>query len=120
MNKMTDISLKEYFDTRFLQLREYMDIRFQSIEKSTCLAQDNLNRRIDGMNEFRNAMKDQAAKFITREELALMLDPIGKDIRQLLETQAEAKGMASQKSVLVAYGISLVAILISVAKLFIK
>ena len=114
------VSIKEYFDNKVVELQKYMDLKFDSIEKSTCLAQENLNLRLDSMNEFRNTMKDQAARFITREELSLMLDTMSKDIRHLLDAQAKQEGMATQKSVTIAYIISSTAIIIGVLQLFIR
>jgi len=76
-----NISLKEYFDNRFLDLKEYMDLKFNNIEKSTCLAQDNLNARLESMNEFRNSMKDQASNFITRNEHELLITKIDTDVK---------------------------------------
>lgn len=114
------ISLKEYFDNQFKGLRDYMDVKFKAIDDATRLASDNVNTRLEGMNEFRNAMKDQASKFITRDELGLTLAPICIDIRTLREDGARLDGKASQKSVTIAYIISAIAMLMSGLDLLIR
>lgn len=76
-----------------------MDIKFEGIEKSTSLAQDNLNARLESMNEFRSSMKDQAANYVTRVEMS----KYESDIRMLREALAESRGKASQWSVIIAY-----------------
>jgi hypothetical protein len=60
-------------------LREYLDVRFNSIESrltsmdvAVKLANANLEHRLEGMNEFRDSMKDQAAKYVTRGEALAM------------------------------------------------
>jgi hypothetical protein len=54
---MSNVSLKEYVESRLIDL-----------EKSIKLANTELNRRLEGMNEFRSQLKDQASSFITRPE----------------------------------------------------
>ena len=51
------VSLKEYCDTRFLQN-----------DKEVKLANDQLQIRLEHLNEFRASMKDQAGLFLTRAE----------------------------------------------------
>ena len=115
-----DVSLKEYFDSRFTELKNYMDVKFNSIEKSTCLAQDNLNARLENMNEFRNSLKDQTAQYITKAELETIKARYDSDIRVLRETNAEVKGKATQNSVYIGYIIAFVGLIIGMVSLLIK
>ena len=50
-------------------LEKIIDIRFSSIEKATDLARAGIEKRLDSMNEFRETLKDQVSRFITRTEL---------------------------------------------------
>ena len=50
-------------------LEKLIEIRFNGIEKATDLAREGMEKRLDGMDEFCDALKDQAARFITRVEL---------------------------------------------------
>ena len=48
-------------------LREYFETRMQAIEKAVEVAYTSMDARLEGMNQFRDALRDQAAKFITRD-----------------------------------------------------
>jgi hypothetical protein len=119
-NNKNSISLRDYFDNRFTELKNYMDIKFNSIEKSTCLAQENLNARLENMNEFRNSLKDQTANFITRTEHESLIQKYDSDIRVLRETQAEARGKASIQSVYVGYAIAFIGIIMGILGLLFR
>ena len=56
------IDLRSHFDT-------VINLRFEGIEKATDLARASMEKRLDSMNEFRDTLKDQASKFVTRTEL---------------------------------------------------
>ena len=90
-------------------LTNNFDSRINSVEKGIVLAHNAMEKRLDSMNEFREALKDQNSRFITRTEFDLML----KDIQDLKESRAELSGKASQQSVNVAYVISVAGIILS-------
>jgi hypothetical protein len=115
-----NISLKDYFDMRFNELKNYMDIRFNSIDKATILSNESLDARLEGMNEFRNSMKDQASSFITRQEFSICIERLGEDVKLLREINAKSEGKASQNSVNIAYVIAFVGIIIGICGLLIK
>lgn len=117
VKKEDSISIREYFDSKITELKNYMDLKFNSIEKSTCLAQDNLNTKLESMNEFRASLKDQTAHYITRIEHEALITKYDSDIRVLRETNAEAKGKASQNSVLIAYIIAIIGIIIGIVSI---
>lgn len=97
-----------------------MDVKFNSIEKSTCLAQDNINARLEHMNEFRNSLKDQTAQYITKSELETLKVRYDGDIRVLRETNAEMKGKATINSVYTGYIIAFIGLIIGIVSLLIK
>jgi polyphosphate kinase len=111
-----NISFKEYFDNRFTELKNYMDIKFESIEKSTCLAQENLNTRLESMNEFRNSLKDQTAQYITRVEH----DVLKTQISVLEQNNARSEGKASMSSVYLGYIVAFIGIILGVIGIIIK
>lgn len=119
-DKNRNISFKEYFDTRFNELKNYMDVKFNSIEKSTCLAQETLNARLESMNEFRNSLKDQTSNYITRVEHEALISKYDTDIRILREAKAEATGKASQQSVNVVTTIAIIGVIIGFIGILIK
>lgn len=119
-NNNKNITLKEYFDTRFNELRNYIDIKFNAMDKASCLAQENLNTRLEHLNEFRDSLKDQTANYVTLAEYNSTKIQRDSDIRMLREANAEMKGKASQQSVIAAYVIAIVGIIIGVIGLLMK
>jgi hypothetical protein len=90
-----------------VSLKEYVDLRFADNLRALEKAERELSKRLEGMNEFRDALKDQAGTFVTREALDLKMGGLQKEVNDLKLTRAHAQGKASQTSVLIAYGISL-------------
>lgn len=122
----TKISIKEFFDARFNELKNYMDVKFSAMEKSTCLAQDNLNTRLESMNEFRNSLKDQTAHYVTRAEhnsLAIKYELEVKNLQKSIDENklyiSEQKGKASVQSVYMAYVFAVVGMIIGIIGLLI-
>ena len=101
-------------------LRELMLEKFSALKDSMELSRQSMEKRLEGMNEFREALKDQTAKFITRNEHEAMMNNYNKDIRELRESRAMLEGKANQSSLNIVLGVSLVAILISIIDLIIR
>jgi hypothetical protein len=112
-------------------LRIDIDHRFESAEvlrlesarlTKTALdaAQISMEKRLDGMNEFRDSLKDQAAKFITREEMLSTLRAIQTNVEILLTSKATEEGKASQKSLNITMIIAITGVVLSIFKFFIK
>ena len=89
-------------------------------ERSTVFASEVLERRLEMLNEFRTAMKDQAAGFFTRAEHSLYMESVASDLRSLREWRSELNGMASQHSVNVALLISLLSLLIGSVSILLR
>ena len=95
----------------YISFKEYVDIRLAALDKATEVAYQSMQSRLAGMNEFRETLREQASKFVTRTELEIQLDRIESDIRALRESRATLEGKASAQSVYVAYAISLIGII---------
>jgi hypothetical protein len=100
-------------------LKEYFEARVVALEKATILAAHQMERRLEGMNEFREQLKDQAGQFQTKQEANLRWDnfirdqeAIKSDIRILRESRAMLEGKASQQSVNVATILAVVGIVL--------
>ena len=67
------VTMKEYTDKQDQLNKEwsikYMDAQFENIRDNVNKALANMDKRMDGVNEFRAQLKDQAGTFITRSEL---------------------------------------------------
>jgi len=73
-------SLKEYFEMQFNLFENNINNRFANSEEAVNKAEHEMNRRLNGMNEFREQLKDQENTYITRTEYNLhhqsMLDKV--------------------------------------------
>ena len=112
-------------------LRTDIDHRFEDAEllrvesarlTKTALdaAHTSMEKRLDGMNEFRDQLKDQAARFVTREEMISTLKSIQANVEILLSARATEEGKASQKSLNVTMIIAIAGVLLALFKLFVK
>jgi hypothetical protein len=98
-----------------VSIRDYIDLRFMETQRAIDKAETSMGERLAGMNEFRGQLKDQTAKFLTRDEAWLMIDPIRTAVTSLKTTSDISKGRSSVASILAA-----LALVVAVIKLFIK
>lgn len=67
------VSMKEYVDMQAQLNKEWMqklvEIQFQNINDNVDKANATMDKRLDGMNEFRQTLKDSNETYITRSEL---------------------------------------------------
>ena len=103
-----------------VSLKEYFDTRLGAVERATDLAAHTLEKRLESMNEFRSTLKDQASKFVTRDELCIQLRPILEELKELKSYKDQAVGKASQASVTTATGLALVGLIIGLVSLVSK
>ena len=111
--QILDACLKT-IDTRIDGLEKQTALMIEAVEDATRLAAGILERRLEGMNEFRDQLKDQASQFVTRDELGLQLKSINDNITELRTFKDRLEGKASQQSVNIAWGIAAVGIIISI------
>jgi Arc/MetJ-type ribon-helix-helix transcriptional regulator len=83
-----EIGVKEYFDRRLDDLVKYMDRRFQSSDEAVQKAERTMNERLNSMNEFRDALRDQASRMATRVEM----DKIDDNVQELRRAKANLDG----------------------------
>lgn len=100
-----------------VSLREHIESRLAALEKATDLAAKALEKRLEGMNEFREALNNQASQFMTRREMTVIKDAFVKDIRELREFKAALEGKASQTSVIITLVISILGLLVAIISL---
>ena len=125
------VSLKEYFDAQLKAYDKAMCLKISAVEnKAEALramsqvaidrASETVDERLSMMNEFRGAMRDQAAENVTNATFNAKVDSIEQRIKSLELDRAELRGKASQASVTTAYIISAVGIILSVLSLLSK
>lgn len=91
--------------------------RVDKIERDVGTASAAMDKRLEIMNEFRSALKDQGQTFFTRGEHELYMSAVAKDIRELRESRALLEGKASQSSTNLAMAIGFISLLISALSL---
>ena len=71
---MKKVPLKDYFERVVTDMDRRLQQRFESQENALREQKTSTEKRLEGMNEFRAALSDQAGKYITKSEaLALVL-----------------------------------------------
>ena len=108
-----NVSLEEYFNLKF----NGIDDKFNALDKANILAYQSMEKRLNGMNEFRDTLKDQASRFITRVELEVYMEKFNSNIKSLELSRAMLEGKADQKSVIITAAISLIGLLIGIFSL---
>jgi len=125
------VTLRELIEAQFKTqeqhhdtLKEIMELRFSAQDKALVIALASMDGRMGILNEFKstiettlNVLRDQAGQFVTGKELEAAKDYLAKDIAQLKEDRAELRGKASQSSVMIAWIISGLGLLIGIAGL---
>jgi len=118
MKNIEDLRIR-YIEKRINHLKELFGSELRSIDRATDIARVGMEKRLEGMNEFRQQLNDQAKEFITRPELNAIRKEIEADIRILRESKATLEGKADQKAVNIAMAISLIGLIIGVIAIII-
>jgi len=67
------VTMKEYVDMQAQLNKEwsekFMSVQYENIKENVRIANAAMEKRLDGINEFRGQLKDQAGTFVTRNEL---------------------------------------------------
>ncbi len=78
-------------DTVRLDLSRY-SVRVDESDKTSSVERAQLDKRLDALNDFRTQLKDQAAAFITRNEVETMTAGIAADVKRLEIAASEKAG----------------------------
>jgi hypothetical protein len=89
-------------------LKEHLEVRIREIEKREAIVRADLERRLEGMNEFREQLRLQANTFMTKNSFELEHRLLTRDVKELTDWKNVHIGKESK-----AYMISIVAIVIS-------
>jgi hypothetical protein len=117
MSDNNSVSLKDYFDSKLVDVKDLFNSKFEALEKATTIVAQNLEKRFDSHNEFRAQLKEQAGTFITRAEYQGMKDKLESEIDDLKSSRDILAGKASQKSVTISYIIGGIGIIIALISL---
>ncbi len=109
----------EQHSGEYISLKEYIDTCLEARDKATEVAYENMQHRLDGMNEFRQSLRDQNQTFLAKTEYCVWKETVDADIRTLRESRAELAGKADQKRVNTYMIITIISLLLGIAS-FIK
>ena len=101
-----DVKIRDYVDTRINELARTLDYRMSALstsidERFTAMiravdkAEASMNARLEGMNEFRDQLKDQTGTFATRaqqDQNGIAIYTRMDDLRTQMETAIRAQG----------------------------
>jgi CHASE3 domain sensor protein len=82
-NQREKVSLREYLEKSIKEFDKRVELQFRLNQESIDKAQITNDARLESMNEFRNAMKDQTNQFITKTELQYIKNAID-EIRKII------------------------------------
>lgn len=110
----------EHTHEKLEDLERLIDHKFTNLSKTTESTAAAMEKRLEGMNEFRDTLKDQAGRFFTRDEHEAYRKVIDVEVRSLNEFRAELTGKASQASVNVTFVLAAIGALTGLLSLLIK
>jgi len=100
--------------TEAVTLRDYIEAKLEAVDRQTQAAAQTMDKRLDGMNEFRETLRDQASKFVTRAELTIQIDRLTDRQDELRTFKNRLEGKASAISVYIAYAIAIIGIVLNI------
>jgi hypothetical protein len=110
---MTLLALEKFFTLWISKVEELFKTRIDSMEEARRLALAAMDKRLDGMNELREALRDQRATYFTKESHELYQKQIELEIRSLQDFKLTLDTKASTKSVNLATGLAVGGFVIS-------
>lgn len=121
------ISLKEYFEARLKAIEEVNQKTFELNNIAIQKAEDSVNFRLESMNEFRSAMKDQQATYLPIQEFKAHLaasqksfEDLKEQINKLSTIQQVVAGKAGQPMVWIVGAGSIIGLILSIISLLQK
>jgi SMC interacting uncharacterized protein involved in chromosome segregation len=92
---MTDVSLREHLERQIADLARRIDQRFAATEQAVMKAEQMMNERLAGMNEFRDALRDQSHQFAARADVTRTEQQINL-MQQQMATRIEMEKLDGQ------------------------
>ena len=116
------VSVKEYLELKISALEQRLGQEAQLHQRAISKAEDSMNARLEGMNEFRAQMKDQQVTFLTRAEFGQFtvatndrLARIDERIKDLETFKAVLAGKASVPANIMSIVLGIIALILGIA-----
>ena len=107
------VNFKQYFDLAIKAQSDKTDAIIKGQQLALELAKQNMDYRLEEMNNFRRDMQKMENSFLTREAYEGKHEALVKEIDSLKLSRAELQGKASQSAVNIAMAVSVIGIVIS-------
>lgn len=111
---MENVTLKEHLEDKIKQERELREIQLKDKTLALEIAREDINRRLEQMNELRQQINEERIHYFPRAEYAFFKDKIEGEIRLLRDSKVAIESKASQLSVLITLGLSILGIFLSI------
>jgi hypothetical protein len=79
------IAMEKQLSERVRDVSDRLTIRSESVERATTIASNQMDRRLEGMNEFRDALREQATTFMSRNEITSMMVNFTDGVKKIEE-----------------------------------
>jgi len=103
-----------------ISLKEFFLFKLEAQNKALELQAREYERRLENLNNEARQLKEMQRTYLPRETWEAAFSNIAKDIRELRESRAELQGKASMQSVVGAYVIAGLGILVGIIGIFYK
>ena len=90
---------EKQFDKQLFALKELIETKFEAIKEATDKALASNDKRLEGMNEFRQTIKDQNTEFVRKGDFLPQIERIREEIKILQISRAEIAAKADEKVV---------------------
>jgi hypothetical protein len=116
------VSLREHYEMRFRLTEELFSARLNASAVALEVAKEDMERRLQSMNEFRAQLTSQAATFITKDGYTSEHKILENKIDDMKSWILEQKGTHSRAMLIssIMLGISVLALILSFLKDFAK
>jgi len=101
-------------------LKTYVDQRFADNDKAVLAALASTDKRLDGMNEFRQALSDQQKNFLTREEFTRAHSDLVTQVTQLNSRMDKREGEKTESNNIYGYAVGIAGVLFAVLDLIFR
>lgn len=102
---MTDVALKEHLERMLFELDRRYQQRFELNDSAIAKAERTMNDRLNAMNEFRDALRDQANRMATRVEVEALSEQVNAIRRDKANMDGRLAVLAFVISTLVSLGL---------------
>ena len=85
----------EHKPKTFVELKEYTDVRIKALEDAVALARENLDIRLERMNEFRDQINSERSSYATKDNIDLRIRPLAESVGEIGPLKTEVDSLSN-------------------------